>query len=316
MKYRGRGLRSFVLVALLVALAFQQGAAQPHERDFQFSYQAVFEGLKPGASARIWAPLPQDTPVQKVGRLKMSPPLRARFVIDDHKNRLLYMEGSVPKSGRLVVKVEAAVHREEWLGPKPGPDPTDYLGASRLVPVDGEPVRLLDGIKLPEEPSKLAHLLYNVVLSTMTYDKSKPGYGRGDSVWACNSRTGNCTDFHSLFLSLARSRGLAARFEIGYPVPDEPAQGTIAGYHCWASFWTAEGWVPVDISEADKHPDKAEYFFGAVDSGRVTLSQGRDLVFDPPAASGPLNYFVRPLLEVNGKPVEATSMNILYGPSR
>ena len=27
----------------------------------------------------------------------------------------------------------------------------------------------------------------------------------GDAVWACTSKYGNCTDFHSLFIGMARS---------------------------------------------------------------------------------------------------------------
>ena len=36
------------------------------------------------------------------------------------------------------------------------------------------------------------------VLSTVVYDKTKSGRGRGDSERAWDTRDGNCTDFHSL----------------------------------------------------------------------------------------------------------------------
>jgi len=49
----------------------------------------------------------------------------------------------------------------------------------------------------------------------MRYDKSGIGWGRGDAVYACDAKTGNCSDFHSYFIALARSIGIPARFAIG-----------------------------------------------------------------------------------------------------
>jgi len=37
------------------------------------------------------------------------------------------------------------------------------------------------------------------------------GWGRGDAKWACDAKFGNCTDFHSYFMGLARSKGPPAR---------------------------------------------------------------------------------------------------------
>jgi len=65
----------------------------------------------------------------------------------------------------------------------------------------------------------------------------------------------------------------------------------------------------VDISEAVKHPEKSRYYFGALDPDRVTLTGGRDLELTPRPAAGPLNFFVLPHVEVDGRvwPHVATS---------
>jgi len=42
------------------------------------------------------------------------------------------------------------------------------------------------------------------------------------------------------------------------------------------------GWIPVDASEAWKHPDKKDYFFGAHDDNRLQFTVGRDIRLDPP----------------------------------
>ncbi len=57
----------------------------------------------------------------------------------------------------------------------------------------------------------------------------------------------------------------------------------------------------MDASEASKNPAQREYFFGAHDENRVELSKGRDLVLTPKQQGNPLNYFVYPYAEVNGK---------------
>ena len=189
------------------------------------------------------------------------------------------------------------------------------LSADKKVPVGGKPLELLAGKELPAEQLKLARLLYDRVDEHVKYDKSRPGYGNGDVLWVCDSRFGNCTDFHSLFISLARAKGIPARFEIGFSVPEKRGEGPITGYHCWAFFWLEkQGWVPVDISEADKNPAMKEYYFGNLTENRVTFTQGRDLTLVPKQAGEPLNFFIYPYVEVDGKawPAEKVKLEVSY----
>ncbi len=153
-------------------------------------------------------------------------------------------------------------------------------------------------------PLQKAHLIYDYVFRTMRYDKSGAGWGRGDSLWACDSKRGNCTDFHSLFASMARSQGVPVRFAIGFLLPAAKHEGSIPGYHCWADFYADNAWIPVDISEAWKDQSKKDYFFGAHDENRVQFSVGRDIRLNPAQAGEPLNYFVYPYVESDGKKYE------------
>jgi transglutaminase-like putative cysteine protease len=143
-------------------------------------------------------------------------------------------------------------------------------------------------------------LLYDFVLDHMAYEKSGFGWGQGDAVYACDVGTGNCTDYHSLFNAVARTANIPARFLIGFPVPDE-TDGLIPGYHCWTEFYAPEkGWIPVDISEAEKHPENENYFFGHLDPNRVLFTTGRDIELVPAAQGGPVNFFIYPVLEIDG----------------
>ena len=149
-----------------------------------------------------------------------------------------------------------------------------------------------------------AKALYDHVMGRMRYDKSGTGWGRGDAVYACDIRTGNCSDFHAYFIALARSIGIPARFAIGATIPADKNEGTIEGYHCWAEFLADGRWVPVDISEAWKNPTLADYYFGHNPANRFELTKGRDLVVDPEPASGPINFHAYPLVEIDGEVVK------------
>ncbi|MGI4866462.1 MAG: transglutaminase-like domain-containing protein [Janthinobacterium lividum] len=190
----------------------------------------------------------------------------------------------------------------------PGPLQARWLAPDRLVPLDAkikaQAQEVVDKAHATTPLAK-ARAIYEHVVSTVTYDKTGQGWGRGDIYYACDARRGNCTDFHAIVIGYCRALGIPARFSIGLPLPASHGKGEIKGYHCWAEFFTKQtGWVPVDASEAAKNPDKRNYFFGAHDENRVEFTRGRDLVLMPKQAGPPLNYFVYPYAEADGQPVE------------
>ncbi|MBI2093470.1 MAG: transglutaminase domain-containing protein [Candidatus Omnitrophica bacterium] len=143
--------------------------------------------------------------------------------------------------------------------------------------------------------------IYEAVIHQVAYDKSVPGWGRGDTRRVCLIGKGNCTDFHSLFISMARASQIPSRFKIGVLIP-QGASGMIPGYHCWAEFYEqGQGWVPVDASEAWKHPELADYYFGARDGNRLLISVGRDIQLVPRQRGEPVNIFFYPHVEVDGR---------------
>ena len=84
---------------------------------------------------------------------------------------------------------------------------------------------------------------------------------------------------------------------------------------CWAWFHVdGQGWLPVDISEADKHPEMKSFFCGNLTPDRVTFSTGRDIQLVPASETKPLNYFVYPHVEVDGKqwPKEKIKLDFRY----
>ena len=98
-----------------------------------------------------------------------------------------------------------------------------------------------------------------------------------------------------------RAQGIPAKFANGFQIPEERGRGKVSGYHCWAEFFLeGRGWIPVDIWEGWKHPERKSYYFGAHDENRVLFTTGRDLRLSPAQTGGELNYFIYPYVEVDG----------------
>jgi transglutaminase-like putative cysteine protease len=161
-----------------------------------------------------------------------------------------------------------------------------------------------------------ARALYDWVWGHMAYDKSVPGWGLGDVPYCLRVGKGNCTDFHSLFMALARAVDLPTRWNMGFPLaygPPAPGVATpVQGYHCWAEFWEPDaGWVPVDISEARKRPELRDYFFGSLSGNRVLFTRGRDQRLDD-AAGSRQNYLVYPVARIDGVPYKEVTWSFTY----
>src|SRR5437867_2994352 len=188
--------------------------------------------------------------------------------------------------------------------------------ASRVIRIDDE-VRAIARRETAGTPTVVAKArrLYDWVYDHMQYDKSVPGWGLGDVAYCLKVGKGNCTDFHTLFIALARASGIPARWNIGFPLAygdgTAGAPQEVKGYHCWAEFYApGAGWVPVDISEARKHPELKEYFFGALSGNRVLFTRGRDLVLD--GRGKVLNYLIYPVARADGKETSGVEWKFSY----
>ena len=290
-------------------------------RRFEFHYAFQLNNVSNVKRVRIWIPVPQNSTSQIVKELDRSLPNgKATIGVEPlHGNTILYIEPTVDDSKPIEVDIAYDIQRIEILGDQLTADKLSdkkrelYLAANRRVPIDGKAVKLIASIERSDNTFQLARAIYDRVGEHMRYDKSQPGYGNGDSEWACQSGFGNCTDFHSLFIALARSRSLPGRFEIGFPLPTDKKQGSIGGYHCWAFFHDAKsGWVPTDISEADKHPEMKEYYFGNLTADRVTFTTGRDIELVPKQDAKPLNFFVYPHIEIDGQVASKDNIELKF----
>lgn len=289
-------------------------AASPRElgivtgRDaFEFRYRAELPPI--GGSGRMWIPYPESDAFQTVAVTSMQTPGTRRMLRDrDHGNRILLLELGPPDGGKVVEIVydverrEKAVHADA----EGAADIERYLKPDRLVPTGGRFEEITDQVLANKQGELVrARALYDHVIDHMRYQKAGT-FGTGDAGYACDAGTGNCTEYHSYFMALARSVAVPSRFSIGVAIPSERDGGGIDGYHCWAEFHADGRWWPVDISEGDKYTRLATYYFGHHPANRFELSRGRDLVVEPGPKSGPINFLAYPVLEIDGAPARAT----------
>ncbi|WP_245849430.1 transglutaminase-like domain-containing protein [Hymenobacter crusticola] len=328
-----RAMASLCLAGSLLGSAAQaqrQSSPPPATRAFAFEYTATVHDIPAGAKeANLWLPVPHADKSQDIKALKITSPYPYEVVTGEYGNQILHLKVSNPPQTPIAVTMHFDAVRREHKNPMlsgkknqklasedQDPNMQRWLAADRLVPLDAKVKQWATEVVTKANAKtdlEKAQAVYNHVVSTVKYDKTGQGWGRGDIYYACDARRGNCTDFHAIFIGYCRSLGIPARFSIGFPLPPERGAGEIKGYHCWAEFYTKEtGWVPIDASEAAKNPDKRTYFFGAHDENRVEFSRGRDLVLSPPQKGEPLNYFIYPYAEVDGQPFTNVDKKFTY----
>lgn len=272
------------------------------EDAFEFHYEVTLPEIK--ELSKIWIPVPQTDRFQSVEIKDIKAPVAYRMLKEKiHENSVLFMELTPEHSGKKVELVYD-VKRVEKNPYEEATDPTAYLNANITMPIGDRFEVLSDSIignKRSEGAIMQARALYDYIIDNMKYIKAGT-YGTGDAVYACDALTGNCTEFHSLFISLARSAGIPSRFAVGASIPSDRDEGGIDGYHCWAEFYAEGKWWPVDISEANKYTALATYYFGRHPANRIEFTQGRDLQLDPGPNSGPINFLAYPVMEIGKEP--------------
>jgi transglutaminase-like putative cysteine protease len=310
-------------ISLAVAMLFAVAAFADDAKSFEASYTGTVANVPAGTkNLRVWIPLPMSRGNQSVSNVVIEGTYKwSRHHDATFGNDYAFTTIAEPPAGDLQVTVRfTATRRAATLDAPAETSATKAelaraLKSDKLVTLSPRVRKLADEVTAGKTaPIEQARAIYDHLLATMKYDKTIPGWGKGDTERACDIRAGNCTDFHSLFISLARAKGIPARFVIGFPLT--AADGQVKGYHCWAEFYVkGKGWIPVDASDASKSsdPNVRAYLFGHLDPNRVQFTVGRDLVLAP-KTSEPLNYFIYPRAEASGKEVGAASVALQFRP--
>lgn len=339
---------AFLLLLLLLAACTPADAAPsraPAPKQASFAARQEFKlTTEPGArKLRAWLTMPQDDAQQKVSDFKVESPVPHRIVKDSEGNRLVYVEVADPPRELVIVETFRLVRREQRSGVDPARtrpiSPAErkryakYLAANTNVIINDDIKALAAQITGGEKnPVLAARKLYDWTLANVDYWVKHPDKLKaspvGSTEYCLLNKTGNCTDFHSLWTSLARASGIPTQMVYGSFFKKELAEADKdQSYHCWPEFYVPNvGWVPHDVAIADiyvgdfattKENDekvrlttadgysgadraKIDYYFGNIDERRVTWSRGRDLTMSPKQEGGPVNAMAKAYVEVDG----------------
>lgn len=271
------------------------------------------------APTSVWLPRPVEDAWQRVLDEARPEGLELRTSSDAETGTSM-LHGTLPAAAEpTTFEVGFTVERAERHHATPSPAPYPESLAARLAPflrsdrrvrADGANLERARAIASADEPPvMIARKIFDHVRTTLAYDARgctpDRSHELGDLDVACELGSGTCTEFHGLFVAFARALGVGARFNFGFNIPRGKREGAIAGYHCWAEIVLADGsWFPVDVSEARKRPELADFYFGSLDADRVAFTYGRDVQLVPPQHGPRLDRFIFPYAETDGVVVD------------
>ncbi len=321
-------LASLCQAAHASARAAQVPAATPstlgQERTYRVRQTVKLDQIPDNAKlVRWWVSIPDDERHQEVLDLAVlsAPGTWSLEREPDRGNRFLHIEAREPGTTALEAVVEFTVRRQPvWVDVKP-----DSVGmiTEEHRRIFAEEVRLdaphmevtpviqelADGVcGTTDNPAVQARQLLQYVASTADHyskDSSKPRCGVGDANDCLANMGGCCTDLHSLFIALARARGIPSRMQMGYRLLEKNEGKEVdPGYRCWVEcFLPGYGWVPADIVEADAPGGMGpERWFNGLSERRVWLNEGRQFQLNPAQAGGRVNTMVIGYAEIDGQP--------------
>jgi hypothetical protein len=291
--------------------------------EFDVSYRTRIHTLPGDArDLHLWMPLPSSDTAQQISNLEIASPhpheITKERIFDA---RMLHVAVTEEVAGAAPFDVEARYHvTRRRVGSLPGTladiDAKKYLTLTPTVRMTDEIERFAARvIGRATDPYEIGRRVSDGIQDLLFYDKTIPGCGTGDTAWIMKHRRGKCDDYHALYMAIMVSRGVPIRWHQGFPLP-LPEQGAAAtgklegdctGAHCWVSFYAPDhGWVPVDVSEADKVGDAGRFFFGHLSPNRFQVSVGRAVVLTPEQGGPPLPSFAYAYAESDGIPLVYT----------
>ena len=317
----------------------------PKQASFHISNVLTVKVPKGAKAVRIWFAVPQEDAYSVVRNFNVAGDYAIHYARDSWGNRVGYVDIENPTQEQVVLKEDFDLTRTEVrntinaaetrpLTEQERAALAAYLQPATHVIINDDIRKLAASITGGEtNPVLAARKLYDWTYKNVNYWVKDPEHLKaspvGSTEYCLRTKTGNCTDFHSLFASLAISSGIPTRMVYGSLLkPTLNGMDVDASYHCWIQFFAPRlGWLPLDASLAniyaediplnDKNKklvelttstgyhgadkEKVEYYFGNLDERRVVWSMGRDLIMQPPQDDGPVNSLPKMYVEVDGK---------------
>ena len=294
-------------------------------RTVSLEYAFHVDAPQDGRSVKAWLPIPASTPYQQLNSWQLRQDWPHQVVREDrHGNRFLLLDlsdRSQWQDGRIPVTVTYNVtswSRQAGVKPMGCPhDPYHRIDARHLqvdhrMPIDGDwAAEAREAVGDAQSTMMRARKLYDHLVRSVAADMSATAHKEQSGGHVCDASQTSCRDLHLRFVAQARALGIPARIHTGLPLASAE-RAAIEDERCWAEFYdAAHGWVPVDLTQARKHPQESERFFGTSAADRIVFGLGHDLAL-PGAVSGPQGLAIDPHVEVDGRSYERIERELAY----
>jgi transglutaminase-like putative cysteine protease len=323
-----------ILALLLIALASVAACVTPavaRERRAEITYSVNLNAPAEAKHVRLWIPYPMSDENQEITDVFVTgnPTSSGVYKEGAFGNAALYAEWKDTKGPRTLTYSFKVLRRERVMKDIPAPElpfsKSEFrkeLAPTRLADLNGPEKALAGKITAGRKTNReKAFAIYDWTVENMFRDPNTKGCGLGEVDTLVRTLGGKCGDIHSVYTALARASGVPAREVFGIRLPSGKEGEMTKAQHCWVEWYSpGYGWVvvdPADVRKAilekkitlEQAKPLREYYFGAVDENRIAIGTGRDLVLNPPQSGEPLNYFMYPYAEADGKPLNED----LYG---
>lgn len=293
-------------------------------RTIELKQTVTLNDVPKGArQVRMWVPIPSDGAWQRVTDIKVDDaPGKWQLVHPQGgKGDFIYVDVVYPEAGSVPVTISCVVERQGVYFPIEEMGPTGPIQKELFVDELNPKAPLME---CDERVTALANeacgnetdiakqtlaIMKKVAEVADHYSKNStvPTCGRGAASDCMDHGGGCCSDLHSLFVAMARSRGIPARINYGYRTLDknDGKENVDPGYRCWAeAFVPGMGWVGDDIVASDGADESVDIKWPVLSSTRIWLWEGRSFEMSPPSSSGNIDTMLVGWAEIDGKSID------------
>jgi len=311
---------------LLCALIVVPGVLQANERSGEITLDVTIAAPADSKDVRVWIPYPTSNDTQDISDVRIDGNFTKSGIYREKEtgNLALYADWTEASKSRVVSLTFNATAKELVKKDFPAEESDipveirEYLKSTRFIPTDGKVKEIASSITNDKQSIReKARAVYQWVVENTVRDPNVRGCGTGEIDVVLARHGGKCADISTVFVSVARAAGVPAREVFGLRLGKKDDQDMTSGYHCWSEFYVpGYGWVPADPADVRKlmlvkkldlkaAQEIIDYYFGAVEQYRIALARGgRGYYLNPRQNDGPLNYFMYPYAEVDGKSLE------------
>ncbi|MDX8411145.1 MAG: transglutaminase-like domain-containing protein [Mariprofundaceae bacterium] len=315
-----------ILWSLLCLMFVFPCAALAKERSGEVTLDVTITAPDDSKDVRVWIPYPVSNSEQDISGVRIDGNFSQSGIYREPEtgNLALYAEWTEATQNRAISLSFDATSRELVKTDFPANESDipveikEYLKSTHYIPTDGKVRKIAESITSDgQKISEKAKAVYQWVVENTVRDPSVVGCGTGEVEVVLAKRGGKCADISSVFVSIARAAGVPAREVFGLRLGKKDKQDITNGHHCWAEFYVpGYGWAPADPADVRKMmlvqkldlkaaQHYIDYYFGTREQYRIALGRGgRGYYLSPRQNDGPLNYFMYPYAEVDGKSLE------------